>query len=288
MANRGLPDFIVIGAMKAATTTLFRYLAEHPGAFMPKLKEPDFFCVEKTWDRGFDWYAELFAPAPDGVLLGEGSTNYTKAAQFGGVPARIHEHVPDVKLIYLLRDPIERIRSHYVHRYLTGHERRPAQEVIVSGSGYVDTSLYGRQLAAFREHFPAEQILVVLTEDLRDDPGAVLAQVQDFLGLERHEYPDLGRRDHDSSARRVDRGLAARLRRHPKLMLWLRQNLPGPLRAKVTRRLTAEVDTKQITVPETAFEAIADELAADRALLLEQYPIDLSKWRPLDQVAASS
>lgn len=285
MSERRLPDFLVIGAMKAATTTLCNYLAEHPGAFIPPLKEPDFFVAEKTWSKGFDWYSGLFADAAPGVLLGEGSTNYTKAAQFPGVPARIHEHVPGAKLIYLLRDPIDRMRSNYVHRYLTGHERRPATEALVPGSGYLDTSLYGKQLAAFREYFPPEQILVVLNEDLRDDPGRVLTEIEAFLGLAHHEFPDLGRRDHDSSARRIDRGFASRLRQHPKLVLWVREHLPRSVRSKITRRMTDEVDTSTISVPDSVFTPLLPELAADRELLLQLCPLDLGKWRTVDPVA---
>lgn len=283
MAGSGtLPDFIVIGAMKAATTTLFQYLSEHPGAFMPELKEPDFFVAEKTWPKGFAWYASLFAAAPDGALLGEGSTNYSKAGSFPGVPERIRQHVPDVKLIYLLRDPVERIRSHYVHRLLSGTERRPPAEAIVAGSSYVDTSLYGNQLGRFLDHFPAEQVLVVLTENLRDDPATLLARMQVFLGLDRYDYPDLGRRDHDTSLRRADGGLATKIRRNDRLMLWARQSIPRSVRARLRGRLTRNVDTSRIHIPDQVIADLRGLLHEDRELLQRLRPLDLSKWAPTD------
>lgn len=183
-----IPDFALIGAMKAGAAALYRQLRTHPGVFMPELQEPNFFVTEKNWGRGFDWYRSLFADAPQGALLGEASTNYSKGTTFRGVPERLRAYVPDLKIIYLLRDPIQRIRSHYDHAASRGREDKGPEAAITRTSVYLRNSLYGAELQRYLEHFPSEQILVVLTEDLRDDPESLLARVQDFLGLESFTF----------------------------------------------------------------------------------------------------
>ena len=143
-----LPDFLVIGAMKAGTTTLYNHLRRHPDVFVPTYKEPEFFVAEKTWERGAAWYRRLFAAAPDGAVLGEASTSYAKCTEFTGVPERIHSLIPHVKLVYVLRHPIERIESMYEHMVLTGRESRTIdQAVLQDAARYVGPSLYGLNLS---------------------------------------------------------------------------------------------------------------------------------------------
>ncbi|MBC7173545.1 MAG: sulfotransferase domain-containing protein, partial [Polyangiaceae bacterium] len=95
-----LPDFLIIGAAKSGTTTLFRYLINHSRVFDLAEKEPCFFDAEVNWGRGLDWYRNLFVGARDDQLCGEASTNYTRYPQVPGVPERIKRVVPDAKLIY--------------------------------------------------------------------------------------------------------------------------------------------------------------------------------------------
>jgi hypothetical protein len=284
MNSGRLPDFFVIGAMKAGTTTLFRHLQRHPRIFMPELKEPDFFVGEKNWLRGMDWYTSLFEPAPPDALLGEGSTNYSKARAYPGVPERLREYVPEAKLIYLLRDPVERMRSHYVHSVLSGRERRSPYEAFDPASGYLDVSRYGFQLAKFEEHFPSSQILVILTEDMRDDPADVLDRTLAFLTLDPYDFPDLQRREHVSEERRATRRLGWLVRRNHRLLSLARQVLPERVRRPVRRALTRPMDTQQIEVPDSAFDAVREQLAADVDLLSGLRPLALDKWTSLQRV----
>ena len=92
---------------------------------MSKTKELDFFVEEKMWGRGFDWYRDQFAGADDAVAIGEASPSYTCFPHFGGVPERIASVMPDVRMIYIVRDPIERMRSAYRHGLSAGIEKRP-------------------------------------------------------------------------------------------------------------------------------------------------------------------
>lgn len=276
-----LPDFVVVGAMKAGTTTLYRHLQSHPRIFMPELKEPDFYVTNKNWGRGFEWYASLFRDAPVDALRGEASTNYSKGASFPEVPGRLRAHAPDVKIIYLLRDPIERIRSQYVHSILSGKETRSPAEAITADSGYVDTSLYGSQVQRYLEHFPPEQLLVVLTEDMRDDPAGLLEKVSAFLQIGPFPAPGADRDANVSGERRGSTRLSSALQRSEALQSLSRRLLPDGVRSRVRRGLTREVDTRKIRIPGEVIEPLHGMLAADRALLQQQMPVDVSKWAAL-------
>src|SRR4051812_23979775 len=113
-----LPDFIIIGAMKAGTTSLARYVDLHPRLHTSRRKEPDFFLRDAAPPKTLAWYEAGFEET--GKLQCEASTNYTKYPFSRGVPARMHALLPGIKLIYILRDPVERIRSHLDDGGMTG------------------------------------------------------------------------------------------------------------------------------------------------------------------------
>ena len=127
-----LPDFVIVGAAKSGTTTLREHLLRHPDVFMCQPNEPCFFDANANWSRGLDWYKGLFAPADDDQLLGESSTNYTRYPQVLDVPHRIHDAIPGAQLIYIMRDPVLRTYSHFVHRWSKETHRRPSAHRIPS------------------------------------------------------------------------------------------------------------------------------------------------------------
>jgi hypothetical protein len=180
-----LPNFIVIGAMKAGTTSLFHYLQVHPQAYLSPLKEVDFFVEEKNWRRGLDWYRAQFDGAgPEVTAVGEASTLYTKFPEYEGVPERMAGSIPEARLIYVVRDPIERIRSHYQHRILTGSERLPIDRAVLEDPRYLDCSRYAMQIERYLERFPREQILLVTSEDLRANRLPTMRAIYGFLEID--------------------------------------------------------------------------------------------------------
>jgi len=179
-----LPDFFIIGAMKAATTSLYLYLEHHPQIHVSHPKEPAYFIDGRDRDRGLDWYKSLFVTRCR--LAGEASTSYSKATRFPEVPKRLREAVPEARLIYILRDPLERIVSHYLHCLREGWEKRPFEEALYHDGPprlYVDASRYAFQLERYLEYFPMEQILILETERLAEEPGKTLDETCRFLGL---------------------------------------------------------------------------------------------------------
>jgi hypothetical protein len=186
-----LPNFLVIGAMKAGTTSLYHYLRAHPEVYMPSIKELDFFVAEGNWRRGIGWYQKHFQPAPAGsVAVGEASTRYTRYPILAGVPQRIAALLPNVRLIYVVRDPIERIRSHYEHRVRAGSERAPIDQAILKNPTYLDCSRYSMQVEQYLQRFPLEQLLIITAEDLRNSRQRTMRRVYRFLGVRSDYVPE--------------------------------------------------------------------------------------------------
>ena len=182
-----LPDFLVVGGMKCGSTTLHGHLSNHPDLFLCRLKEPQFFSRDEVFSRGFDWYRSLFAEAGS-RLCGESSTCYSRAPHFGDVAKRIHSHLPDARLLYLLRHPVDRAYSHYRHeaqiRMVDGRTRVPTfEEMLEETNELVDTSDYWMQLQQYLSYYSREQIHVLFLEDLRVRPEEVLDGVERFLGV---------------------------------------------------------------------------------------------------------
>ena len=178
------PNFIVIGAQKAGTNSLYRYLRSHPQVFMPETKEPDYFIRELNWDRGLAWYEQQFQGAGDATAIGEASTRYSMHPRFPGVPERIARLLPDVRLIYVVRHPLERMRSAHAHQILVGEERSPIEEALLRDPYYVDATRYAMQISRYLRYFPRQQLLVFTSEELRDAREATIQRVFRFLGVD--------------------------------------------------------------------------------------------------------
>jgi hypothetical protein len=222
-----LPTFIVIGSMKSGTTSLYHYLRSHEQIFMSRIKELDFFAEAANWSRGMDWYRQQFKGAETALARGEASTLYTKYPEHGGVPERIAAALPDVRLVYVVRDPIERLRSHYQHRVMTGKEKSPPEVALLEDPSYLNCSKYAMQLERYLDHFPREQILVVPSEALKLDRACTVQQVYEFLGVDPAWIPPQLDREFYRTAHR---------RSYPPVVWWTRRlvkrHTPQAKRAK--------------------------------------------------------
>lgn len=237
MMEKDLPTFLLIGAMKAGTTSLHRYLASHPQIFMSRPKELNFFSDADGWRRGLRWYQQHFLEARGhAVAAGESSTNYSKYPEFPGVPARIASILPDIRLIYVLRQPIERMVSHYHHRVARRRERDPMEDALTNNPIYVNASRYAMQIERYLEWFDREQLLLVASSDLRANRARTIRMVYRFLDVDdSFAPPEIGREFYRTADQGTYRPLVAAVRRAPgirRLALltpaWLRRRL-GPL-----------------------------------------------------------
>jgi hypothetical protein len=183
-----VPDFLIIGAPKAATTTLWHCMRQHQDIYMPDVKEPRFFSHH--FDRGWEWYTSLFATMNGERVLGEASPHYSMVDVFPQASQRIATTLPDAKLIYCVRDPVTALASawkQYQHNGTTmpGRERMPASfaAALENWPPLLSSVRYWSNLNAFRKHYPDSQILVVMYEDFNRDPDCVLRRCFEFLGV---------------------------------------------------------------------------------------------------------
>ncbi len=179
MSNR--PDFIIIGAMKCATSTLHEQLSLQSGIFMSSLKEPNFFSDDHQYARGIEWYLSLFTTAAPGALCGESSTHYTKWPTYARTVERLHQHLPDIKLIYIMRHPIERLVSQYIHEWTQHHISVEINHAIIQHPELIYYSQYSRQLQPYLDTFSYQRILPVFFERLCSQPQQELERICAFI-----------------------------------------------------------------------------------------------------------
>lgn len=194
MSNVGLvPNFLIIGAMKAGTTTLFRDLVDHPQLFLPQEKEPETLTkFGDDIDAIRRDYASLFRPAKPHQKLGEASTAYTKRPDYVGAARRALELCgPELKIIYLMRDPVKRAVSQYQHDFGLGRVVEPIDEAILKYDRYVNYSRYDWQLEPWIETFGTEGLLRVPFEAYVRNRGETLNTVCDFLAIDATLLPVL-------------------------------------------------------------------------------------------------
>lgn len=191
--------FIIGGAPRCGTTWLCHALDRHPDVAMAKpfIPEPKFFHIDGLYARGMEYYRQTwFSEAAPGMACGEKTSYYLENPQCAD---RIARHLPEARLLFTLRDPVERAYSNYVWSRMNGHETEDFETALaleeereralpeslrfVHPHAYFSRGLYARLLAPYFERFPRERILCLRLEDIRCDPAAVLAQVHAFLGL---------------------------------------------------------------------------------------------------------
>lgn len=219
-----LPDFIICGAQKGGTTSLYHYLIQHPHIHGATTKEIHYF--DQSFDEDESWYRShfplrLLRSISEGsglpYLSGEASPYYMFHPL---VPKRIYDLLPDVKLIFLVRDPVRRTLSHYNHSVSKGFENRDFETAIKSKESvmqghhesflrrrpedhlrhsYVARSRYSEQLKRFMRFFEEEQLLVMRSETLFQEPERATEKIHDFLGVrlvELEEYHEMNKRDY--------------------------------------------------------------------------------------------
>lgn len=240
-----LPDFVVIGAARCATTSLYEYLRQHPQVFMSPEKETDYFSLgdlpqdevppgaSRYRARTRAEYEAQFALAGDARAAGEASPTYLFYPRSAD---RMRQVIPDAKLICVLRDPVERAYSHWALARRSGFEPLADFEAGVAAEGerwrqdwsmrhtYARASLYHDGLRAFIDRFPRERILVLMFEEFVRDPLVVMREVYRYIGVEENFVPDVGVRYNRSL---LPRNALVReaFGRHPRLRRLLLRNL---------------------------------------------------------------
>lgn len=222
-------NFIIVGAMKCGTTSLSNLLAAHPKVSFSTPKEPQFFSRTNDWKQNIDLYHNYFEQAP-GKLYGEASTNYSKRAdRKEGIWEDIFQYNPDMKIIYLMRHPIERIISHYMHSYERGQIKTDLQSSILKRPYLLNVTKYYMQISPYIQQFGENQVLLVRFDEFVMNQQKVLKEVCNFLELDIAHFKRLQPSHSNASLKAV---------RIPKSLNFLHRNryrlkkiLPSPLYA---------------------------------------------------------
>jgi hypothetical protein len=267
-----LPNLVLIGGLKCGTTSLHHYLNLHPEIAMSRPKELNFFVAELNWDLGPEWYAAHFdAGAP---VRGETSPHYTGRPRLDGVAERMRELIPDAHLVYAVRNPIDRLLSHYLHNVAGGYESRSLDAVLADErSAYFDRSRYAYQLEPYLEAFGRGAIAIVAQDELRADREGTMRELFGFLGVDASFRSAEFDREWETGSAKGSGGfrLMDRAVRLPGLRTLDRNfdRLPERLRWRV-ERIIHDPDSGEAPKPELSAEArarLAQSFADDVARL---------------------
>jgi len=276
-----LPNLIIIGAMKCATTSLHYYLNLHPQISMSQIKELNFFVPGPNWSKGLEWYKSNFTG--QAAIHGEATTNYTNYPRYQGIPERIHSIVPEAKLIYMVRDPIDRISSNYIQDYVEGRETRSfvkALTPIDDSNPYVAQCKYFMQLEQYLAFFARSNILVITVDDLRTDRIKTLSRIFRFLGVDDSFYsPRFFLKWNETRYKRKKSGLGFHLAQLPvtKIIGLLPFETRGAVEKLIYYPFSRKI--KKPIMPENLRQALIEFLKEDIDRLRDFTGYELENWR---------
>jgi hypothetical protein len=251
------PNLFIVGAMKAGTTSLAIYLNQHPEIFIALpggTHEVNFFAPHVTdygipWGIGYDnpgldGYLALFKDAGSATYIGEKSVLYTARPWITDCERRIHDFNPEARIIYVVRDPVERLLSHYRWNVYTLNEDLPLVTAIERREEYLTRSDYAMQWEPYLDAFGADQTRVVVLEEMQADPRKTIAGLLEWLGVS--QFPlikhDVEHNKSPKVVRKVRRGLLplASLTKHWRWRLWVDQRLSPSVSSFIRRLITTE------------------------------------------------
>ena len=296
-----MPDFIVIGAARAGTTALYSFLRQSPDIFMPDVKEPNFFAYEgqSLGCRGpgadfinnsitdLDHYCALFEPAPNGAILGEASPLYLFEPR---APERIHHHVPQARLVVILRNPVEQAYSHFL--YATRLRIEPLDSFTLALEqendrlakgwqplfGYSSFPKYAEQLERYFALFPREQILIRTYEEWSEKPEKTLSEILSFIGANPAVLPDLTNRLNAGGVPR-NRVLQDFLMKPNPVTGLIGYIMPKTMRLRIRDWLSGFNTQRDAPMPAAARKILHERLDGEIARLESLIGRDLSHWR---------
>jgi hypothetical protein len=288
-----MPNFLIIGAMKSGTTALYYYLEQHPQIYMSPVKEPNFFCFAGQEDSDsksvtrIEIYQDLFKDVSDEKAIGEASHCYLYEPE---AAARIQRHVPDAKLVAILRNPVDRAYSHFLHLVRNGTEpltdfaevlrKEDAGAFQREGSqDYIGRGRYYEQLKRYFDAFDRKQVKVYLYEDLSDAPIDTLQDTFRFLEVDDSFAPDVSLRRNVSGYPK-HKTLDEFLRRPSSTKDALKVYLPSRLRWRLSKAFD-DLKTRNLVEPPVVQPEV-------RRQLVEVYREDILKVQELIQRDLSS
>ena len=273
---------LIVGAMKSGTTSLFNYLAEHPEIAPSNPKEPHFFTDAEKWSQGWSWYQSLWDWQPDRHRIAmEASTSYTKLPRFPNAAERIAQISSSgrgrFKFIYIMRNPIERIESHYTHGKAADWDttKVPLEQGMVHQQ-LIEVSNYAKQIDEYYKRFPEQDIKLLIFEEMKSDPLVTLQEICVFLGVDLgYEFKGLGK-THNTNRHRITNRTIMRLKQTSAV-----RTVSSILPRMVKDNVMAVLGHKQknnIRLSSSQRERVLAALKPDLRRLERVYGVNLSLW----------
>jgi hypothetical protein len=238
-----LVDFMMIGAQKSGTTGLAAQLTTHAKICFSRIKEPGFFNEVSVWQDKIDEYHQLFEPE-SGQLCGEASTMYTFLPEWLDTHSRLYEYNPDLKLIYIMRQPVNRIISHYTHNLVRGIVTEPPEQVVFADPTYINHSRYAVQIRPYIELFGSENVLLLLFEEYAKTPEITLEKVAAFLNIENQFSAAGESAKHQSTGRAYLKYEAVRNFIGSDAFQAVREYIPMSIRQPLKKRMSNQIESK--------------------------------------------
>ena len=303
MLNPAKPNFLIIGSAKCGTTALSSLLSLHPDCCMSRPKEVSFFqdnidfALNPNYAKGWDWYQQAFKHYDGEPIVGEATPSYSDRSRSPNTARRIYEFNPDMKIIYMVRDPLQRQISCWKMQYALGIEgscpwRREHQWAVKGfdywmcmqrDAGQWDECRYHYQLSAYQSFFASDKICVSFLEDWKSHKEAEVERIMQFLGLDPKLWnKDIQEKANRGTDRKIDRPMLRRFLSQPPVQRMVKQ-FPLSWRDWARKNWAKiSVATPEPIVSEAVKAAFLAYVSTDSEKFLAQYGKTASLWaRPL-------
>lgn len=266
-----MPDFLVIGAARSGTSWIAKNLGMHPEIFIPRKKELHFF--DRHYSEGLEFYRAFFHDVGSASAIGEATPAYL---HFEPAAARIKKHLPDVKLIVSLRNPVDRLYSRYnnARGRFSENENLSFEEKLQQKPALIDEGFYIHHLTRYLELFPREQLLILLFDDLKSDPVNFLAEMYRFIGVS----------DDFSSAlleHQINAASSQKLAVKSRSVYWAGKVLRRARLHDIARRLESKNSAKLPSMSSDMRQRLIDVYRDKNKQLEELIDRDLSHWNTM-------
>lgn len=273
---------LIIGAMKCGTTSLFSYLCQHPEIASPIFKEPNFFSYDERWNNGWKWYLSRWDnwDCNQHKIALEASINYTKIHAYPEVISRIKsmENRASFKFIYVVRDPLDRIESHYTHAQAASWGNSIKKLEYGIDPELIETSKYAKQISKYFQAFPKSDILIINFNDLKSTPDRILKQICVFLEVDPNfKFSNLNEVYNPSESHMIDVKLW-RLLRPIKALRKISMIVSPEHKQKVRSLIGGKKLVGKFKLSEKHRNFVLSELQDDIIKLKEVYKVDISQW----------
>lgn len=275
-----LPNFLIVGAQKCGTSTLSNDLNAYPSIFIPHSKEVSALRSDFVLsNRGRRAYASYYRKANNNQIFGDASTVYSKWPDIEGVPARAKAVLgDDLKIIYIVRDPVERIKSHYKHAYSGNYIEPDIDEAVTSYDIFLNYSKYATQLKQWLACFPPENIAVVHFESYVSDRKTISNELAKFLGESEHEIGELGSIKNRAEDRRYVPSLLARFAKGDMYKSYIKPHLSPRLVGYIKWALTRPAALPHSDLSNGGVKWLENQLESDQRALAELLGQDYMSW----------